>query len=794
MRWFAFSSLRFELTTRYVGVFALTLLGLCAALFVTIDRIAVSTAEHQLASSAAVFDRLWSERAAQLQQAAGLLAKDFGFRAAVATSDDATAASALDNLRTRLGLRTAFILTSEGRLIGSADLPAASEAQMLWQGFDEGRLVGVAAIGGRVRQVVAAPVLAPQQVGWIVFAVDLDQKQMESLEKLSPVPIIAGVVGRNAHGEWHKISGRFTDLGPNENAAVAQQMVAGNVPAMARWGTSWSASWGAGWGGGEFATLRRMPGLDAGAPAALLLLYPSDRAMAAYRPIQWSILVFSLLGLGLVIFASWRTAARITRPLARLDEAAQRLAEGQRSEVRIDGRDELARLSRRFNDMAGQIEEREKRIAHLAFNDTLTDLPNRVMFLEHAALLLALHSTEAPPVVLMCLDLDNFKQVNDTLGHPAGDALLCLVAERLRSVAPDHFIARLGGDEFVLLASLASGPDGAQSEAARITEALARPFVVDGHDIVAGASIGIAIAGPDGEDVETLMRHADLALYRAKESGRGTYCFFEESLNARAQLRRQTEASLRRGIERGEFELYFQPLFDLAANRICAFEALIRWNDPLRGRISPADFIPVAEETGLIVEIGAWAMREACRIAVSWPDDIRVAVNVSTIQIIRPGLCDVVVQSLAQAGLPANRLEVEITESVFLDSTDITMGTLRNLKALGVRIALDDFGTGYSSLSYLQSFPFDKIKIDRSFIQALADRAGAAAVIRAITDLAAALGMETTGEGVEEDTQLEQLKSQGCTSVQGFLFSQPVRADEIPALFIAADAALRRAS
>jgi diguanylate cyclase (GGDEF)-like protein len=405
------------------------------------------------------------------------------------------------------------------------------------------------------------------------------------------------------------------------------------------------------------------------------------------------------------------------------------------------------------------------------------------MFLEHAALLLARQHAEGVPLVLMCLDLDNFKQVNDTLGHPAGDELLRTIAERLRDFSRDHFIARLGGDEFVVLASLPHGVVGAQAEASRLFEAIGTPFAIDGHEIVPSTSIGIAIGGQDGSDVDTLLRHADLALYRAKESGRSTYCFYEESLNERAQLRRQTEAYLRRAIERGEFELHFQPLFNLQANSICAFEALIRWNHPTRGRVSPAEFIPIAEETGLIVEIGAWAMREACRVAITWPEDIRVAVNVSTVQFQRQGLREVVLQALAASGLASHRLEIEITESIFLDSSDGVMQILHGLKNLGVRIALDDFGTGYSSLSYLQSFPFDKIKIDRSFIQALADRQGAAAVIKAITDLAAALGMETTGEGVEESEQLEQLKTQGCTSVQGFLFSQPVRAEEIPAMF-----------
>ena len=764
-----FPSLRARLTTQYALIFAFTIACLVLALFATTDRIASTAAERQLTSSGAVFDRLWNERARQLQQTAGLLAKDFGFREAAATGDDATAASALGNLKQRLGLRTAFILRMDGTVSKGADVPAPAEALKLWTAFDSGKLVGVAAVGGRLRQVVAAPMLAPAQIGWIVFAVDLDERQMASLEQLSPVPIIAGVVAQDGSSHWRKVSGRFEGFGSEDAATIAGALQTGK-PTLAIWRHS------------AFAVARSLPSLDPETPAALLLLYPREAALSAYRPVQYAILGFALFGLALFLWAGSHTAARIAAPLARLDEAAKRLAEGHRSQVAVEGNDELARLSARFNDMAGQIEERERRITHLAFNDVLTGLPNRVMFLEHAALLLARHQAEGVPLVLMCVDLDNFKAVNDTLGHGAGDALLRAIAERLRAFSADFFIARLGGDEFVLMAGLAGDAIAAQVEASRLCEAIARPCMIEGHEIVPGASVGIALSGDDGHDVDTLLRHADLALYRAKESGRGTYCFFEESLNERAQSRRRTEAHLRRAIERGEFELYFQPLYNLQENRICAFEALIRWNHPTRGRVAPIEFIGIAEETGLIVDIGAWVMREACRIAATWPEHIRVAVNVSTIQFNRPGLSEVVLQSLASSGLPANRLEIEITESIFLDSSDSVLAILHGLKSLGVRIALDDFGTGYSSLSYLQSFPFDKLKIDRSFIQALAERDGAAAVIRAITDLAGALGMETTGEGVEDSVQLEQLRSQGCTSVQGYFFSEPVGVEDISAL------------
>ena len=779
MTWtYTFPSLRTRLAAEFCGVFAVAMLSLMAALLFLTGRIAESNAEHELSANSAVYDRLWASRAQQLQQAAGLLAKDFGFRAAVATGDQATSASALDNLKRRLGLRTAFIVGIDGTANIGSDLPSPAQVKKLQFAFDSGLLTGVAPIGQGPRQVVAAPIMAPELLGWIVFAVDIDERQMRALEGLSAVPITAGVVAKTGNGQWQRVAGRFAELDQSDGAAIAARFTGYDHSGLTLWRDE------------AFAVVRKLPALSDEDDAALLLLYPKSLAMSAFRPIQWAILIFAMLGLLLTIGASWRTAARITQPLARLDEAARRLAEGQRTHVPVQGSDELARLSGRFNEMADQIDERERHITHLAFNDVLTELPNRAMFLEHAPLLF---SGDLPNgLVLLCLDLDNFKNVNDSLGHHAGDRLLIAVAERLRTLPLAMFIARLGGDEFVIVAK-ASGSDETESVAARVLAEVSKPVSIDGQEIVPSTSIGIAIPGQDGDDVDTLLRNGDLALYRAKESGRSTYCFFEESFNDRAQSRRQIEGDLRGAIERGEFELKFQPTFDLALDRIASFEALIRWNHPTRGLIAPNEFIPVAEDFGLIVDIGAWAIQQACQTAAAWPVDIRVAVNVSSIQFHRPGLQEVVQQALEASGLAAHRLEIEITETIFLDSSETTLQILHALKALGVRIALDDFGTGYSSLSYLQSFPFDMIKIDRSFIQALTSRPGAAAVIKAITDLAGALGMETTAEGVEDGEQLEQLKLQGCSFAQGFLFSAAVATDAVAAM-IAVQPLLPRSS
>jgi diguanylate cyclase (GGDEF)-like protein len=765
-----FRSLSARLTVQFALLFAAAMLAVSAALSSFIAGSASREVESQLQSSGAVYDRLWQQRAHELQNAAQLLARDFGFRAAVASGDQATIQSALGNAASRLRVRTAFIVSADGKVSSIDPSVSNSEAAALWVPLDDGRLSGVSVLAGRPRQLVAAPIMAPVLIGWVVFAADLDPREMRGLERLSAIPLHAAVLA-SKKGRWTEASGSMSRLDPSA-AALAQAHL--GQPAAFEMAVG---------GDKSIALAKPLPGFSDGERAILLLAYPKAEAMADARKLQLALGVMTLLGLLLVAFATWKAAARITQPLARLDEAAGRLASGEHVQVRVRGDDELARLAGSFNEMAAKIAEREQRITQLAFNDVLTGLPNRTMFqqqLEHhfraaagGGSLFALH----------CLDLDQFKVINDTLGHPAGDALLVEAGRRVQQAARGHFVARLGGDEFIVLQTVGEDRDAIDRLAREILDAITQPISIEGNEFAPSTSIGIAIAPQDGEDGETLLRSADLALYRAKEAGRGTYAFFEESLNERAQQRRQLESDLRLALERSEFELLYQPLFDLEQNRICSFEALLRWRHPKLGLISPADFVPVAEDTGLIVPIGAWVLREACARAASWPEHVRVAVNVSAVQFHRGTLNENILRALADSGLAPNRLEVEITESIFLEGGDATLRLLHALRGLGVRIALDDFGTGYSSLSYLQSFPFDKLKIDRSFIQNLLTRDGAIAIVHAITELANALGIETTAEGVEETAQLMELRAHGCSSVQGFLFAEPMSSGDVELLF-----------
>jgi diguanylate cyclase (GGDEF)-like protein len=436
----------------------------------------------------------------------------------------------------------------------------------------------------------------------------------------------------------------------------------------------------------------------------------------------------------------------------------------------------------------------EERIAHMAGHDALTDLPNRVLLRERLEHELK-RVKRGENLAVLCLDLDHFKSVNDTLGHPIGDELLKLVADRLRGCTrePDT-IARLGGDEFAIIMTQMHQPGDAAALSRRIRESIIKPYQVDGHQIVSDISIGISIAPIDGAEPDQLLKNADMALYGAKADGRGTYRFFEAEMDKRMKERRDLEMDLRQALTNGEFALHYQPLVNLQTNEITAFEALLRWNHPTRGQISPANFVPIAEETGLIVSIGEWVLRTACNETANWPERVKVAVNLSPAQLKSKNLVSMVMNALADCGMQPNRLQLEITETMLMQNTFATLNTLHQLRKLGVQIAMDDFGTGYSSLSYLRSFPFDKIKIDRSFIQDLSNGAEPRAIVHAVAGLAKCLNMISTAEGVETQQQLDTLQAVGCTEMQGYLFSRAKPADEIMQLFESQAANVRAAS
>ena len=426
----------------------------------------------------------------------------------------------------------------------------------------------------------------------------------------------------------------------------------------------------------------------------------------------------------------------------------------------------------------------EEKLKHLAHYDQLTGLPNRTSLqtdLRELTNLCADFDYHRTSIAMF--DLDGFKDINDTLGHPIGDQLLQEVAQRLTTTADkDVRVYRLGGDEFILIFPDCGDPRTVAEIVKSLLKRLGERFEINEQNLFIGASVGIAIAPTDATEPNDLMRAADIALYEAKNIGRGTYCFYDPKLQERLQNRAQLGRELQEAFVNSEFELFYQPVASFADNRVVSFEALLRWNHPKRGMVSPAEFIPIAEEIGLIVPLGEWVIRTACTEAAKWPDDIQFAVNLSAAQLANKNLANVIVGAIAAAGIPPSKLELELTESVLIQNTSTNRAKLKSLHELGIQFAIDDFGTGYSSLSYLLSFPFHRIKIDRSFINGIADNENSRAIVRAIGDLAQNLNMRVTAEGIETERQLQQVRKLGCTEIQGYLLSRPRPAPEISRL------------
>jgi diguanylate cyclase (GGDEF)-like protein len=436
-----------------------------------------------------------------------------------------------------------------------------------------------------------------------------------------------------------------------------------------------------------------------------------------------------------------------------------------------------------FTDITKRAEA-EAHVARLASEDPLTGLPNRRVFrtvLDQISRQQESGETsDNHEFAVLFLDLDRFKVVNDTLGHRIGDMLLQEVAKRLKGVLRiDDLLARLGGDEFAVVVRRVESRAGLATLANRLVESVVQPYEINDYRIRSSVSIGIAVGPGDGKNADDLLMAADLALYAVKGANRGTFQFYHSSMNKDINDRRQIELDLREAIERKELELHYQPIINVRRNIVSGFEALARWRHPVKGMVPPAVFIPVAEDSGLIVPLGEWALMEACRNAAQWPGDLKIAVNLSPVQFTAPNLFDVIARTLAETGLAPHRLELEITERIFMEDSENTLATLRRIKQLGVRIAMDDFGTGYSSLSYLRSFPFDKIKIDRAFVSDVSERNEHVVIVQAVVSIARALGMTTTAEGVETEAQNQFLAALGCDEVQGYLFSAPIPIEKL---------------
>ncbi|GIX19940.1 MAG: hypothetical protein KatS3mg120_1616 [Erythrobacter sp.] len=755
-----FGALSTRIAVLYGTLFAVVLALVVSLAAGGLARFAEASAARDMAANARVFDEILAARARQMGDEAAVLARDFGFREAVATADAPTISSALASLEARVRSDNAFVLTLEGEVIGAGDT-AIADPQALMARLDAGQPLGIIAASKGLALAAAAPIEAPDLIGWLVIAQPMNRAELDRLVELAPIALEAEVVDAAAAPAWQRRA---------RAGAVFEHEV----------------------GGQRFLHhFSDLPVLQDGIAPRLVLRHALAQSLAAYAGLKTLLAALAVGGIALAVGLSWRVARSVTEPLAELDAATRMIGAGREVSLAVRTGDEIGRLAQSFNQMVAAIAERERQIIHVGLHDGLTGLPNRKLFTEQLANALARRASDEK-VLVAYVDLDDFKLVNDTLGHPAGDALLKLVAAHLSEDLPEALVARLGGDEFAVLIDGIDEKANLAAIADRLQASFDRPITINGQAAPCSASIGIALAPGDGADGVTLMKNADLALYRAKHEGKASYHFFEPGLDEAARRRRQLEVDLRSAIREGQFALHFQPLYSVVQQRLTGFEALIRWDHPERGRVSPAEFITLAEETGLIIPIGEWVLREACHQASTWPADISVAVNVSPRQFAAPGLAATVLSALSASGLAPGRLELEITESIFIADVDATLATLHSLRNLGIRIALDDFGTGYSSLSYLRSFPFDKVKIDKSFVADLGTSPNGHAVIRAITTLADALGMETLAEGVEHMAQFEVLAREGCQNIQGYLFSRPVPAEAVPDLIAEAAGAERQ--
>lgn len=748
-----FSRLRHRITAAYAALFVAIAILLLVIGSYSVEHYAEQTIAKDMSANAAVFDEILAARSRQMRSSAEVLSRDFGFRESVALGDAVTVASALQSLQDRASVSYAFVVGTDGSITGNVAGITPSELASITSALDIGKEAGIIATGGKLASAVAAPIEIPNLAGWLILAQPLDQATMQRLTQLAAIDLQAEV--KMASQLPAILSNAARAEGKTTEVDISGERVLYSISSLQPLGDQ----------------LR----------PRLLLSHSLTKALSQYREIYLLLLGLTLAAFGAVIALGGFVAKGITLPIAKLDAAARRFSSGERTFVEVETQDEVGRLAESFNFMVDAIEERERKISHIALHDILTGLPNRKLFAEQMDFALArLDSTSG--LVLGYLDLDNFKLVNDTLGHPVGDGLLKQIAERLSQQLPNNIVARLSGDEFAIMSSSGEAGAGSVNFAQKLHQLFDQPFMVDGHTIPIQPSIGFAIAPSDGRSVTELLKNADLALYRAKQEGKGCYQFFEPAMDEQARKRRQVEIDLRNAIKTGQFELYYQPLYSLEKEQLTGFEALLRWIHPEYGLVNPLEFIGIAEETNLIIPIGEWVIREACRQAALWPEDLRMAVNISPLQFRSANLSNVIIQSLAASGISPNRLELEITESIFIENVENTLKCLHNLRNVGVRIALDDFGTGYSSLSYLRSFPFDKIKIDRSFVTDLQSGAPASAIIRAITTLADALGMETLAEGVEFEEQADLLRIEGCQQVQGFFYSRPVPSREASAL------------
>jgi diguanylate cyclase (GGDEF)-like protein len=766
----------FSLRARIALFFVALLVSVQLVAFAFVNQTSYDTAqskiEDELNVGQRVFERVLAQNSDRLVQAASILAADFGFREAVATRDIETVRSALENHGARIHASAMTFLSPDGKLVatsgsGGADdggSMAADVAAALASAREHGSATGVQLLHGSPYQLVVVPVRAPVTIGWIALWFAIDEALAQDLRQLTTLDV-SFVELEPGHCQFFASTLTASARQHLERRLAAQRLESGTLRVEVPEGTQ---------------QLRLLPLSRSGhSTLAAVIERPLATALHNFHALQTTLVLIGVASLVLSAAGSLLIARGITAPIHRLLDSAQQMRRGDYdAPIDVTGNDEIGALAAGLDHMRLGIHERERRILRLAYEDTLTSLPNRLQFGATLQTAIVDAAAQGAPLAILLLDLNRFKLVNDALGHGVGDHVLQQVALRLRNtVGAAVHIARLGGDEFAILLE-GSGEDEAVGVARKIVMALEDPIDYEGQPVDVGASIGIARFPEHGRTAETLMRNADIAMYEAK-SARADHALFDPSRDSSQQLHLSLIGELRLALERDELDLYYQPKLAIGSACVVAAEALVRWHHPQRGFVPPGQFIPFAESTGYIRAISTWVLERAIRQAGEWRragHNLQISINLSTKDLLNRELPDMLSAALARHAVPAAAICLEITESGFMEDPDHVLKVLNRLSNLGVSLSIDDYGTGYSSLTYLMRLPVSELKIDRSFIGKLGSDQALETIVRSTVDLGHRLGLKVVAEGVEDPESLDVLAALGCDSVQGYLISPPLPA------------------
>jgi diguanylate cyclase (GGDEF)-like protein len=762
-----FRHLRTKLTVLYAGLFGVALILVSSAVYTAISSNARGVVRGELLSSGTVFDRIWAMRAGQLQASAGLLSRDFGFREAVASHDEATIRSALENLRVRLGIDMAFIVGVDGQITGGDPKALAGAGKQITRAVDvEDNPSGVMVVGGAPYQTIAAPILSPTLVGWVVFAAKLDGREMASLERLSAIPLDAAVLGRDASGAWS---------GPLNVAALQGGVAAGQFSRLIDTALAMKSPEPrdfAAPAGDALTLVKPLKALGDGAPAALVLSYPMARAMAPYQPLLALIVLTGGLGIALMVGGSWILACSVTRPISALDRAAQRLQRGENAEVAVETGDEMGRLAQSFNAMAAEIRERDRRITHLAMHDAETNLPNRLSLERAIEAMAPQAATAGELVVFAALGVDRFTHVRGAIGYTLIAALMTEVGSALQRLRPGDPVGRFSNG-FLGLAFTARDMEEARRIAAHLQHALEAPVRLGEHAVDVTLTVGLAAWPEHADRPAMLINRANVAVDQAHSRNRKIAVFDAKAYGDPAD-KLSLMSEMLGAIASGDISIHLQPKYDLRLGRTTGVEALARWSHPGRGAVTPDEFIPLAEETGhirtLTEHVMSLAIAQQAALAAAG-HRLSMSVNISGRLVGDPEFAE---ECLLMARSACGELCLEITETAVIDNPALALQMIDRFASAGLKISIDDYGSGLSSLAYLKQIRAHELKIDKAFVIGMAEGQKDTLLVRSTIDLAHSLGLLVTAEGVETPVAQALLAGMGCDLAQGYLIARPM--------------------